>query len=630
MSEMKLLPSQSELVTQIAQVIMAKPSFVVLNGEEGSGKTFMAHYLAANGIYKHDFRTAIFRGSSEAKTSDVRRCIIKNLFNADIFDSNDDLSETARLFEIDQKNFLIIIDAIDYFDQNFLNELYRFYINYGVVLNLSVIITTSHILVDLINTTGGEKPKVFEVTISHLSPGEKISLLKALISRKVVADRLRDISFEELAEDCGSQPNEIVEFAENFVMNKLNGDLNSNPVDKNLSEPNQSGAIRIMNQSIKDPKGPNKILVIAVAVILTIALLGVIAMLLKKQPSVNEQEEVLVTTNTSVKQSGSSTISGDQLVEKQMVDGMIKGDDQNKPDLVGTNDDGDDVFGGNMPSDLDPPHPNTTKDSDTTENSGVADNQDQSSDSKVDDAAKDDKGVAVADNTSQDGQTPTADSKKDEIIIPVDPKAQNAAVDTKDQGTSASKSDDKTAVAGKNDKSDTSVKTDNTAKSDSAKTNTAKTDSAKTDKTDKTSKPEKADQQTAKKDEKTNTAKTDKKTEKPVTGTAKQDNKTTNVKPGVVYPLDEVAGKNGSTVKPQSTGNFVVQVACADNINALQNQKKKLGESAFIYERKNNALKYVLVVGYYGNRADAQKVAKKIGNGAWVKSVSAVRGEKKE
>lgn len=591
MSDIKLLPSQSELVNQIVSVVNAKPSFVVLNGEEGSGKTFLSHYLAANGFSEGvHYKVVIFRSLPDSQVSDIRSCIIKGVFNTDLFDKNDDLSETARMFETDQQNFLIVIDAIDYYDQNFLNELYRFYVNYGFVLNLSVVITTSHLLVDLIRIKDVKNPpEVYEVTISHLSPGEKITLLKTIISRKVVSENLRDISFEELADDCGSQPNQIVEFAENFVMNnfKATDNISRDEVESGIT--NQDGALHKMNKSIPGPKGPNKIVVIVVAAILTIALLGVITMLLKRQPGNISQEEVLVTTHTelpSAVKNGSGQ-SGEQLVETDMVNNMIKGVDENPsvdPDGI---DDGGDVFAGNISDEALKPETDTVP----SDNPSKTENHDE---------------IAINTDPVKPTDTKVTEQGSDTVA------SADLPGKTDNKETVSTKQDDKQspAVSSKNEQQSGTVTTAKTEKQEKQQTSQPKTDAAQVKNDPKNTnvaanQKDRNDRNTAKKPEQKQTAPA--------------------VKVGEVRPFNEVSGQS----KVSTSGNYVVQVACSSNISDLQAKKKKLGDSAIIYERKNNALKYVLVVGYYSTQQEAHQAAKKIGGGAWVKTTAAVRNEKK-
>ena len=125
--------------------------------------------------------------------------------------------------------------------------------------------------------------------------------------------------------------------------------------------------------------------------------------------------------------------------------------------------------------------------------------------------------------------------------------------------------------------------------------------------------------------------------------TAKQDVKTAqnNTKPqnnsslkaGEVKSFAELS-KNSAKAAPvksaaaPSAKNFVVQVACSANKGDLQAKVGKYGSNAFVYERKNNALKYVLVVGYYSNQKEASAAAKKLGNGAFAKSMAAVEKER--
>ena len=132
----------------------------------------------------------------------------------------------------------------------------------------------------------------------------------------------------------------------------------------------------------------------------------------------------------------------------------------------------------------------------------------------------------------------------------------------------------------------------------------------------------------AKPETKKETAKTEQKVAK--NDTKVQSN--TSLKVGEVKSFAELSNnKPAANDKPNaapSAKNFVVQVACSANKADLQAKRSKYGDGAFIYERNNNALKYVLVVGYFATQKDAANAAKKIGNGAFTKSMAAVNKER--
>lgn len=634
MSEIKLLPSQSELIGQIERVVTARPSFVVLNGEEGSGKTFLSHYLAANGVSpEKNYRTVIFRSNPDSTAADVRDCFIKSMFNADIFDKNDDLSETARMFEISQKNFLLIVDAVDYYDQDFLNELYRFYLNYGKLLDLSVVVTTSHLLVDLITPPDGGRPDVFEVTISCLSPGEKISLLKTLIGRKVVSERLRDISFEELADDCGSQPNQIVEFAERFVMNTFSGSAEG--VYRSEAEsivPNEDGAQLKMNKAISNPKGPGKAVVICVAVILTIALVGVSSLLLKQMPAPGDQDEVLVTVHTDLNDPARPRPQGTDRDQQTVVNSMIAGEGDSHVTGGEFDDGGDDVFGGNISDEaLKPAGDDDDNGSEQTASAGEGPAAPDSTVSAPVQTAEVSPQVTTpsAPKATDKPDTATAASGKEQQAPA--PAAQDAAGRTETAGVTkpADKGETTAAAAGKNgsEAPASQATKPQTQTATAAKDNRPAQQQAGKDSTAKPVTAGGRDQNAGK----NNGAATAQSTAAPAAqGTTRSTSRNqtqTAAKAGEVRPFVDDKAARQAPGKTAATGNFVVQVACNSKITDLQDRKRKLGDSAFIYERKH-ALKYVLAVGYYATRQEAQAAARKIGNGAFVKSADAVSKER--
>ena len=359
-----------------------------------------------------------------------------------------------------------------------------------------------------------------------------------------------------------------------------------------------------MTNSISGPKGPNKIVVIVVAVILTIALLGVIALLLKRQPAPEEQEEVLVTTHTDLAHNGIGLqpTSGEKRLEQEVVDSMIKGDDG--AGLSGQNEDETDIFAGNIPD-------GALKPLDGDGNrTGPKSEEGQKPEVEIDVT-----GPAVADggdvaakaeaNRAEGADKPDPAAGNDEkpaVAQSQQPDRKTEDKKTDEKKTDGKKADDKKTgeIAGGSDaKPKDEAKPLNQGKKE--KTEVARADDAKKPGRDKP-KDQKADSQ-----------------KKPA------------LKAGEVVPFETAqTDKPSSNLKTSAQGNFVVQVACNSNIGDLQSKKKQLGSKAFIYERKNNALKYVLVVGYFATRSEAAAEARRLGGGAWVKSADAVRKEKVE
>lgn len=604
MAEVNLLPSQKDLVSDICRTIIEAPSFIILNGEAGGGKTTIADALYASGVdSQNTFQRSIYKSTEASVAADVRKYLITELFGSEIFDPNDSLSDTAQMFEISHVKQLIIIDDIDFFDKGFLNELYQFYENYGNTYNMSVVITTGHLLTGLLDPINGVAPKFKEFTIRQISEGEKSILLTNVIKRITNRGQIDQTLVNDLLKNTGYQIVQIVKYAENYVMENFN----ENSTNKSVNEEENKFSSTVLDNddvphvikhSIKKPTGPNKLLVIGVALVLTVALVGVIVMLLKKQPEAKNPEEVVVSSQTSNDTVVQTARLNDQdpsdsdYAEKQMVDNMMKGiDDGSQITTV----DGDD----NLGSDL-PPLENTQL-------------------------------VEIPNNGTTIVDNPDVKTSKDEIVI--EQKVEEKVVENKNQVDTVV-SDVKPIVENKKEEVKTIVE---------EKKPVEKVVVVEKKPVEKVVVDEKKPVEKHTVVEKKTTEKPAIEEKKPVTVEKKEVAENKQVKPsnkptvevGVVYPYEGKKGSNNKlttnngNVAAKSSGNFVVQVACNSNIGALQSMKNKLGSNAFIYERKNNALKYVLVVGYYTTQQEAKAAASKIGNGAWVKSVAAMRNEKK-
>ncbi len=573
---------------EICRTVISAPSFIIVNGEAGGGKTTIAEALFNSGVdSQQTYHRSLFKSSPNSSVTDVRKYLIAQLYGSDIFDPDDMLSDTAQMFEVTRPKQLVIIDNIDYFDKGFLNELYQFYENYCQPYTMSVVITTGHLLTDLIDYNGGNPPRYKEFTIRQLSEGEQTLLLTNCVKRFSSGVQLDQNVATNLLKETEHQPAQIVKFAENYVMDNLNRTPGSDNANSNDEPQKFSSTVienddvpQVIKHSIKKPTGPNKFLVVGIAVVLTVALVGVIVMLLKKQDDTTHSEEVVVASQSTNTNSPETVVQTptlndqDQIgAEQQMVDNMMKGIDDGS--LV-TTVDIDDL----------PPLENTQP-------VDIASNVDN-----VDVVNQPEEIKSAEHNEVPVNNEVVVDKTVVEPVKPVEP---------------AQPSSEKVVVVDNTAKEAPAVKPSQEKKEPAEKPASSKKENNKV-----------AQDQNQKKNEVT---------VKPAQ--EKVVNNKPTVEVGVVYPFDgskKPAAKSANVstnIEAKSSGNYLVQVACNSNINSLQAMKNKLGSNAFIYERKNNSLKYVLVVGYFSTQQEARAVATKIGHGAWVKSAAAMRNEKK-
>lgn len=596
---MQLLNSQQSILHNIVQTVNKGSSFVVVNGEPGVGKSTITEYLTST-LISNDFAVSFFQCNPSSKVEDLRSDIIKNLFEVDEFDSNDRLLDICQLYEISNERSVVLIDSLDYFDRNFLDEIQQFFIEYSSSINLSIIITTSHLLTHLL--IDSVQPFVYELTLRQLNQDEKRELIKYYIQRRLSVTITNQL-VDSIAPNCGNIPAQIVSYLENFNMSDTNiNKENNEKIEKNenLSSPNSivpdsDEAPVIIRHTVVKPKGPNKFVVISIAVVLAILLIAIVALLLKKQNiETGSQEEVIVysqETNTGT--------SVETLIENANINQHENSDeDDNKliDDLA--------VTINEQESDL------QLKDetSNNVEPNDIKENQVANNIDSVEETVK----VVVEDSKESEKQLENSKKIDEKIEVVVEQNTDALKEDIKNQ-------DNKQII----DKKDTIVQNKQVDNEISKKQNDVKKEEKEVVKN--TSNKVDVQKQNEVKNNDKNTSNKDDKQKQNV----KPKEKTETLKVGEVKSFAEINKSTNIGNTSTTSRNYVVQVACSANKSDLEAKAKNLGSNAFIYERKNNKLNFVLVVGYYANQKEAQSAAKKIGGGAFPKSIATVNNEKK-
>lgn len=619
----KLLLSQIEIIKGIISQISRRPSFIVINGEIGAGKTTICEAIISYFQKKSQKNILGFSGLT-ADPLQIRNNLIKGFFNCTNFDESEKLSVTCQMFDIARTDGLLIIDSVDCIeDQKFAEELYSFFDEYKDSLHLSIIVSTSRLLSNLLYND--DLDCVVEYTIPHLNVRDKKNLLKYYLEKKFLSQLENQDYLIGLIENCGTLPAEIVKFVENNEMSGMNfneDDLdNKNNASPETIVPNNEHGERVVKHVIAKPTGPNKTVVIAVAVVLSLVLIGIVSLLLKKQ-NISNPEEVVVAQQKPVKQIetviDSASINGhseqdgeDDALENQMIDNMMSG----------SND-----------INIDAPIAKTKDNEGDPKEINVAAN-DVANDSiqKIEQVENDLKAQVKTAENKIDEQSKALQQKVNDVENNV-----NAALEQQNnKKESVQNNQPEVAEINKEQKTENNSQPVNDPKAASAEK--PKVDADKKELKEKDKLTNKPDAKTVAKTESKPVAKpeTKKETAKTEQKVAKNDTKVqsnTSLKVGEVKSFAELSNnKPAANDKPNaapSAKNFVVQVACSANKADLQAKRSKYGDGAFIYERNNNALKYVLVVGYFATQKDAANAAKKIGNGAFTKSMAAVNKER--
>lgn len=653
MTDIDLLPSQSDLLRKVQRGIIDGPAFIIVNGEQGAGKTELARVLADGKVDAHGtWNTVLFEAKRQSRAADVRRAVINSLCGAAVFDPNDSLSDTAKIFGCNKKNCAVIVDSIDYFDRNFLNELYEFWSEYGDQINMSVVVTTSHLLRNLIKPKDGSQAKFTEVTFTRLTEGEKRQLITKTALRLYGEQSVpKGSALDAIVKETPAIPSGIVSYmekhdpsdaeaakpaeAESGKKNEAESVSSKKESDPaNSSEPEMAKP-QVMHRT-KAPTGPNKAIVIAAACVLSLALAGVIAMLLMQDKGVqtpNPEEVVAATTIRSGDNSEDAAKiadAGQNRLPTQPTDEILIDQGSLDDALNGANpgEDGEENIAANLQGDAEAP--------------AVQDQNQKVDAQNADASAKADEGSSeenIEAKIKSDAENAASD-----VIAAVDASSDAAENDAKsaDQSSIDKASADAKAEAEMKAKAE-AAKTAQKAEDAKAKADAAKSqaDAAAAEKEAAKQKAEadakakaEAAKQKAEADAKAKAAAAKQKAEADAKAKADAAQKKADAakhaqkkepapKVGEVKPLALAAGTANS-------GAFVVQIACDSNKSTLEAMiaARKLGPSAYIYER-NHKLKYVLVVGGYSSRSEADAAAKHFGQGAWVKSAATVKKESK-
>ena len=551
----KLLVSQIEIIKNIIGLISHSPCFIVLNGEIGAGKTTICEAVITY-YQKRSKKSILGYSGISSNAVQIRSGLIKGFFNSLSFDENDPLIDTCQMFDIARTDGLLVIDSVDCIDDG------------KFLLELSGLLYRDNLA------------DVSEITIPHLNVRDKKNLLKYYLEKKLLSQFDDHDFFIGLIENCGTLPAEIVKFVENNEMSGMNfneDDLDNNAESPKTIVPNEETP-RAAKYTIEKPAGPNKTIVIAVAVVQQI-------MTLIENAQVNGHEDD----------------EDDSMIENQVIDNMMSGSNDINIDA---------------PVSAEVKNPVTSEDNIQNINKIEKDLKEQVKivENKIDDQAKtmqqevekvqEQVNTVIVENKNEPSSKPA-----DEIPIVVDNSVSNTAP------TKPAVSEPVVPA-----KADTEVKKDVATPKNEPKT-------AANNKDNKTQ--QVANNKDSKTQNRKETAKQDVKTAQ--NNTKPQNN--SSLKAGEVKSFAELSNNSAKAAPVKSAAapsakNFVVQVACSANKGDLQAKVGKYGSNAFVYERKNNALKYVLVVGYYSNQKEASAAAKKLGNGAFAKSMAAVEKER--
>ena len=328
----KLLVSQIEIIKNIIGLISHSPCFIVLNGEIGAGKTTICEAVITY-YQKRSKKSILGYSGISSNAVQIRSGLIKGFFNSLSFDENDPLIDTCQMFDIARTDGLLVIDSVDCIDDGkFLLELYDFFDQYKQSLNISIVVSTSRLLSGLLYRDN--LADVSEITIPHLNVRDKKNLLKYYLEKKLLSQFDDHDFFIGLIENCGTLPAEIVKFVENNEMSGMNfneDDLDNNAESPKTIVPNEETP-RAAKYTIEKPAGPNKTIVIAVAVVLALILIGIVSLLLKKQ-NVSNPEEVVVqqkpqqimTLIENAQVNGHEDDEDDSMIENQVIDNMMSG-----------------------------------------------------------------------------------------------------------------------------------------------------------------------------------------------------------------------------------------------------------------------------------------------------------------
>jgi DamX protein len=216
------LPTQTQLVSRISQLIGFSPSFIFLSGVSGSGRTFICQQLL--NTLDASLAVGYIQLQPEMELSRVREQIVLQLMPNAVFDANAPLNETLSRIITDLTHpRLLIVDNADSLASDWAFELWQ-WLAYADELYPShkisvLLIGSSEFSEYLAQHLKGREQTALEIEVESLSLKEQKKLLVHYLQIGDVSAAQAEQALTQLTGSRGN-PRDIVAIAEAYMDKK--------------------------------------------------------------------------------------------------------------------------------------------------------------------------------------------------------------------------------------------------------------------------------------------------------------------------------------------------------------------------------------------------------------------------
>ncbi|MCG3865345.1 MULTISPECIES: AAA family ATPase [unclassified Photobacterium] len=187
------LDSQIQLLSRVQFITRFSSHLILLNGTQGSGKTWLAHQYLEN--YAQHAEQALLTCTDDQTLLQQRTLLLQQFHSTPMFNEQDSLSQSAEHLLPEKINFVIIIDNAHFLAPELLAELWALVrqteMHSGWQINVLLFAEPDAITQpfgDIVRTIG---PALLELEISELSPNEISQFSEMLLNDEQLGSQHR-------------------------------------------------------------------------------------------------------------------------------------------------------------------------------------------------------------------------------------------------------------------------------------------------------------------------------------------------------------------------------------------------------------------------------------------------------
>ncbi|KJF95715.1 cell division protein DamX [Photobacterium angustum] len=187
------LDSQIQLLSRVQFITRFSSHLILLNGTQGSGKTWLAHQYLEN--YAQHAEQALLTCTDDQTLLQQRTLLLQQFHPTPMFNEQDSLSQSADHLLPEKINFVIIIDNAHFLAPELLAELWALVrqteMHSGWQINVLLFADPNAITQpfgDIVRTIG---PALLELEISELSPNEISQFSEMLLNDEQLGSQHR-------------------------------------------------------------------------------------------------------------------------------------------------------------------------------------------------------------------------------------------------------------------------------------------------------------------------------------------------------------------------------------------------------------------------------------------------------